>query len=235
MMSHSVSSLFAGIALTMFVTACAGPTTQAGSAGLPGMWHGSFAHPGADYTSPSRADLTLQVRNDSTYTFMWGPRAESTGTIAAQGNRVVLNDSSGMQVTLSRSGDTLYGVMKDTATGRAAVMNLAKEESVATQVAETPPGACGRAESRSPGPGILLLRLLRPRLVSVLQPLATPLIDVLSRGEEDAAQRVGRGLRHRVTLARLRVPEDQRATATGGDGGDKCYQTNDPRHGHRAS
>ena len=177
MMSHSVSSLFAGIALTMFVTACAGPTTQAGSAGLPGMWHGSFAHPGADYTSPSRADLTLQVRNDSTYTFMWGPRAESTGTIAAQGNRVVLNDSSGMQVTLSRSGDTLYGVMKDTATGRAAVMNLAKEESVATQVAETPPGACGRAESRSPGPGILLLRLLRPRLVSVLQPLATPLID----------------------------------------------------------
>ena len=69
---------------------------------------------------------------------MWGPRAESTGTIAAQGNRVVLNDSSGMQVTLSRSGDTLYGVMKDTATGRA---DLAKEESVATQVAETPPGA----------------------------------------------------------------------------------------------
>ena len=145
MMSHSVSSLFAGIALTMFVTACAGPTMQAGSAGLPGMWHGSFVHPGADYTSPSRADLTLQVRDDSTYTFKWGPRAESTGTIAAQGNRVVLNDSSGMQVTLSRSGDTLYGVMKDTATGRAAVMNLAKEESVATQVAETSARLCHAA------------------------------------------------------------------------------------------
>ena len=42
MMSHSVSSFFARIALTMFVTACAGPATQAGSAGLPGMWHGSF-------------------------------------------------------------------------------------------------------------------------------------------------------------------------------------------------
>ena len=145
MMSHSVSSLFAGIALTMFVTACAGPTTQAGSAGLPGMWHGSFVHPGADYTSPSRADLTLQVRDDSTYTFKWGPRAESTGTIAAQGNRVVLNDSSGMKVTLSRSGDTLYGVMKDTATGRATVMNLAKEESVATQVAETGARLCHAA------------------------------------------------------------------------------------------
>ena len=116
MMSHSVSSMFAGVALTMFATACAGPTTQAGSAVLPGMWYGSFTHPGADYTSSSRSDMTLQVCDDSTYTFKWGTRAESTGTIAAQGNRVVLNDSSGMQVTLSRSGDTLYGVMKDTAT-----------------------------------------------------------------------------------------------------------------------
>ena len=35
------------------------------------------------------------------------------------------------------AGDTLYGVMKDTATGRAATMNLAKDESVAPQVAAT--------------------------------------------------------------------------------------------------
>jgi len=61
MMSHSVSSLFAGIALTMLVSACAGPMTEAGSSGLSGTWYGSFAHPGADYTSPSKADLTLQV------------------------------------------------------------------------------------------------------------------------------------------------------------------------------
>jgi hypothetical protein len=70
-----------------------------------------------------------------TYTLKWGSRAETTGTIAAQGDRVVLNDSSGAQITSMRSGDTLYGVMKDTATGRAATMNLAKEESVTVQVA----------------------------------------------------------------------------------------------------
>lgn len=136
MMSHGVSSLFGGIALTLLVTACAGPLTQ-GPAELPGTWHGSFVHPGADYTSPSRADLALQVRDDSTYTFKWGTRAESTGTVATQGNRVVLNDSSGTQITLSRSGDMLYGVMKDTVTGRATMMSLAKEEPSARQVAES--------------------------------------------------------------------------------------------------
>jgi hypothetical protein len=118
MMSHRVSSLLGSIALMVLVAACAGPTTQAGPGGLPGVWHGSFLHPGADYTSPSRADLTLQVNPDSTYTFKWGARAETTGTIAAQGNRVILNDSSGAQITLMRSGDALYGVMKDTSTGR---------------------------------------------------------------------------------------------------------------------
>jgi len=145
MMSHGVSSLFTGIALTMLVSACAGPLTQAGPARLPGIWQGSFAHPGADYTSPSKADLTLQVRDDSSYTLKWGTRAESTGTIAAQGNRIVLNDSSGTQVTLMRSGDRLYGVMKDIGTGRAVVMNLAKEESVATQVAQAGARLCQAA------------------------------------------------------------------------------------------
>jgi hypothetical protein len=142
---HSVSSLLAGITLTMLVAACAGPTTQAGSAALPGMWHGSFAHAGADYTSPSRADLTLQVRDDSTYTFKWGSRPESTGTIVDQGNRIVLNDSSGSQITLVHSGDTLYGVMRDTATGRSAMMNLAKDESVATRAAERSARLCQAA------------------------------------------------------------------------------------------
>ena len=78
----------------MLVTACAGPMMQSGSAGLSGMWHGSFTHAGADYTSPSKADLTLEVRDDSTYSFKWGTRTESAGTIVDQGNRVVLNDSS---------------------------------------------------------------------------------------------------------------------------------------------
>lgn len=87
----------------------------------------------------------LQVRDDSTYTLKWGTRAETTGTIAAQGNRVILNDSSGSQITLMHSGDTLYGMMKDAATGRAAAMNLAKEESVATRAAETSARLCHAA------------------------------------------------------------------------------------------
>ena len=91
MMSHRVSSLLGSIALTVLVAACAGPTTQAGPGGLRGMWHGSFLHPGADYTSPSRADLTLQVNPDSTYTFKWGTRAETTGTIAAKTRPSITN------------------------------------------------------------------------------------------------------------------------------------------------
>jgi hypothetical protein len=108
------------------------------------MWYGSFTHPGADYTSSSRSDLTLQVCDDATYTFKWGARAETTGTIAAQGSRVILNDSSGSQITLMHSGDTLYGTMKDI-TGRATMMTLAKDESVAPQVAEAGSQLCHHA------------------------------------------------------------------------------------------
>jgi hypothetical protein len=146
MMSHSVSSMFAGVALTIFATACAGPTTQAGSAVLPGTWYGSFTHPGADYTSSSRSDMTLQVCDDSTYTFKVGARAETTGTIVAQGSRVILNDSSGSQITLMHSGDTLYGTMKDI-TGRATMMSLAKDESVGPQVAGADSQVCHHAGS----------------------------------------------------------------------------------------
>jgi hypothetical protein len=135
MVLRNITSLFGVIALIALLGACAGPMTQGESGGLSGMWHGSFVHPGADYTSPSNPTLTLRVNDDSTYTLKWGARAETTGTIAAQGNRVVLNDSSGTQITLMHSGDTLYAVMKDTATGRAATMNLVKDESVGTQAA----------------------------------------------------------------------------------------------------
>ncbi|MGH7375379.1 MAG: hypothetical protein ACREJY_14250 [Candidatus Rokuibacteriota bacterium] len=87
----------------------------------------------------------LEVRPDSTYTFKWGNRPHRTGTVAAQGNRVVLDDSSGSRVTLVQSGDTLYGVMKDTATGRSVMMSLEKQESVAGRVAATSAPLCGAA------------------------------------------------------------------------------------------
>jgi hypothetical protein len=145
MVSRSSSFFLFSVAVALFVAACAGPVTQAGPGGLPGVWQGSFYHPGADYTSPSSADLTLRINPDSTYTLKWGSRAETTGTIADQGDRVVLSDSSGTKITLMHSGDTVYGMVKDTATGRAATMSLAKEESAATQVAGLSARVCHAA------------------------------------------------------------------------------------------
>jgi len=133
--------------LSLVVTGCAGPATETGVGGtdptaasssaavLCGTWQGSFAHPGADYTSPRRTELALQVRGDSTYTLTWGTRPPSTGTIAARGNRVILNDSSGSQITLMHTGDTLYGLMKDSDNGRAAMMSLEKQASDAGRLA----------------------------------------------------------------------------------------------------
>jgi len=52
----------------------------------------------------------LEVRPDSTYTFKWGSRPKRTGTVAAQGNRVVLDDSSGSRVTLLPVGVYSKGI-----------------------------------------------------------------------------------------------------------------------------
>ena len=152
MMSCRVTSLLAVIALSALVAACAGPSSQSSSAssetthaGLSGTWSGYFAHPGADYTSPSSADLSLVVREDSTYTFKWGSRAERTGTVAVEGNRVVLDDSTGSRIALVHSGDSLYGVMKDTATGRSAMMSLEKQGQPTGRVAATSARLCTAA------------------------------------------------------------------------------------------
>jgi hypothetical protein len=144
MPTRAVSFLLTGVALTLVITGCSGLTTEPGS-GLRGTWQGYFTHPGADYTSPSNANLSLEVREDSTYTLKWGSRPVQTGTVATQGNRVVLDDSSGSRVTLMQSGDTLYGVMKDTATGRAATMSLEKQESATNRVATAGARLCQSA------------------------------------------------------------------------------------------
>jgi hypothetical protein len=139
-------SIVIGIAialLSVVVTGCAGPTTEtrivstdpaassSSAAGLSGTWHGSFWHSNADYTSPpGNTNLTLQVRADSIYSFKWGNRPQTTGTIAAHGNRVNLYDSSGSQITLVQSGNTLYGVMKESGrpAGYTAMISLQKVE-----------------------------------------------------------------------------------------------------------
>src|SRR5262245_7995763 len=137
------------IVLLNVAVGCAGPTSESGittsaspqspsaAAGVSGTWRGYFAHPGADYTSaPGSTELTLQVREDSTYSFKWGSRPERTGTIAANGNRIILNDSSGSQITLVYSDGMLYGGIKDFAPpGRVVTMSLKRDETAEQRAA----------------------------------------------------------------------------------------------------
>lgn len=140
------------VLLNVVAAGCVGPTTETGvftdpaassssAAGISGTWHGYFVHPGTDSTSPpGNTDLTLQVREDSTYTFKLGNRPERTGTVVAKGNRVYLNDSSGLQVTLVHSGGTLHGGMKDIVPpGRVVMISLTKDEAAADRAAASRP------------------------------------------------------------------------------------------------
>jgi len=139
--------------LSLIVVGCAGPATEtgAGLAGatasssssatpLCGTWQGYYWYVAGDHTSSSGSALMLQVGGDSTYTLKWGNRPPSAGTVAVQGNRVILQDASGSQVTLVHSRDTLYGVAKDSANGRATMLSLDKQESTPGAVAATGPG-----------------------------------------------------------------------------------------------
>jgi len=143
------------ILLSLVVVGCAGPATETGvgvadatgssSAASPlcGTWQGYYWYVAGDHTSSSGSALTLQVGGDSTYTFKWGNRPQSAGTIAVQGNRVILQDASGSQVSLVHSGGTLYGVTKDGVNGRATMLNLEKQESTPGRFAAAGPGSTG--------------------------------------------------------------------------------------------
>jgi len=61
------------------------------------------------------------------------------GTVADRGTRVILDDESGARITLVRSGDTLYGALKDRVTGRQTMVTLDKQGSGTTQFAGTNP------------------------------------------------------------------------------------------------
>src|SRR5262245_50816298 len=105
---------------------------------------------GEHTTSPGSSDLALQVSGDSTYTLKWGNRRPSMGTVADRGTRVILDDESGARITLVRSGDTLYGALKDRVTGRQTMVTLDKQGSGTTQFAVTNP-RCYTAGTRLEG------------------------------------------------------------------------------------
>jgi hypothetical protein len=79
------------------------------------------------------------VAGDSTYDAQVGGRPKRTGTVATRGNRVILQDASGSELSLVSSGDTLYGITKDNANGRATMINLEKQQSAPSQFAATSP------------------------------------------------------------------------------------------------
>jgi hypothetical protein len=84
---------------------------------LRGTWRGSFHILGAAGSNSSgdrQGDVVLEIKDDGTYKLTSTRRGATTsdsGTVVANGRRVNLNSSmSGRRLTLTRNGDTLFGV-----------------------------------------------------------------------------------------------------------------------------
>src|SRR5262245_4240099 len=98
---------------------------------LTGMWKGDFYQTGMGDAGVVSGDITCQISDDGTYKLSWmtrlvagssrAGRMDSSGTVVPNGKSVVFNDSSGSQFSLQRSGNTLYGIRRDPAGGRANV------------------------------------------------------------------------------------------------------------------
>ena len=150
---HQVLTGITTTLLSVIALGCAGPTTDSSSrladatassspvSSLCGTWSGWSWNVSQEFTSQNGNVLTLQIGGDSTYTFKWGNRSPITGKVAFQGNRVILQDVAGSDITLARrSGDTLYGLTRDSANGRPTMMSLEKQESVGGPFAASGPG-----------------------------------------------------------------------------------------------
>ena len=148
---HRILAGITTAVLSLIAVGCGGPAAETGagladaaasssSAALCGTWEGSYWYVAGDHTSMSGSALTLQIGGDSTFTLKWGNRPPSAGTVAIQGNHVILHDASGSQVTLVHSGEKLYGVTRDSMNGRATMLNLDKQEAVPGRFAGPGPG-----------------------------------------------------------------------------------------------
>ena len=149
---HRVLTGITTTLLSVIALGCAGPTTESGTrladatasssptSNLCGTWSGFYWNVAGDHMSQSGNVLTLQIGGDSTYTLKWGNRSPITGKVAFQSNRVILQDVAGSDISFSRrSDDTLYGMTKDSANGRATMMSLEKQESIAGPFAASGP------------------------------------------------------------------------------------------------
>ena len=123
------------VALVVVIAGCtgsgvgsspSGPATSAND--LAGTWHGLFWWLGGSYWA-DEGTLLLQIKADGTFTVTMTPTAAAnnlakasswSGTVSQSGRHVVFHISKGplpAWSSLARSGDTLYGVAKNPATG----------------------------------------------------------------------------------------------------------------------
>ena len=144
-MRQPTSIIRVALAVMVLATGCAGQGAEVGSAltnpgssasangaDLKGTWQGSFGQAGVGDGGHIHGDIVCQINGDGTYNTTWitrlvagsarGGRLAMSGTVVANGSRVMFNDSSsGSRMTLKRAGDTLYGITIDPATKRVTV------------------------------------------------------------------------------------------------------------------
>jgi hypothetical protein len=100
--------------------------------GLTGTWRGTFGQVMTGDSGLIHGDIESQIKDDGTYATTWttrlvagsarGGKLEMSGNVVERGSRVMFNDArSGLRMTLTRDGDTLYGVTMDPATKRVTV------------------------------------------------------------------------------------------------------------------
>jgi hypothetical protein len=138
MAQRTFVTLLAAAAMLMFGAGSAGQSAWADSAltapathsygvpsGLSGTWHGTFQ----EIAAPNRevqGRITIRINDDGTFTATSPTRPQVSGTVAAQGNRVIFQSLKGARMTLMRSGNTLYGLSEDQATEALVTLRLEK-------------------------------------------------------------------------------------------------------------
>ena len=95
---------------------------------LAGTWRG-YLYDRAPQSRVAKGDATFEVRDDQTFTARTEGQAGGwSGTVIDKGNRVVFRSPAVGEMTLVRSGNTLYGVTLDPATAASVAVRLDKIE-----------------------------------------------------------------------------------------------------------
>ncbi len=142
MTKRKLIGLLALVLLGMVATGCAGPATAASSgptgpvaftparvAQVSGTWRGVFYEVASHRTSKVlEGQVELRINEDGTFTETMTGQPALSGKVSVQGNRVVLDSATGSQLTLMRSGNTLYGLTAQLVSGASVAVRLNRIE-----------------------------------------------------------------------------------------------------------